>query len=316
MSLQRILLIENPAGLSIHLGRLKLARIGEEDVFIAPQDIAVLVLHHTTIELSVHVLRVLAQHASAVMITDEKHHPVGLHLPLVGNLAQPLRLRHQITFERTQVPKELWRHIVQSRIRGEAANLRALQLKGSLRLQRMADEVQPGDAGKLEGQAARHYWAHLFPENFRRTKQGANDPINARLNFGYAVLRALIARAIVAAGLQPALGLGHNNQENPFNLADDFMEPYRFIVERHIWEDPGRDGEFDSASRKMTAALIQKTVALNGNEYRLPIAVEQTISSYCRILETRGGDLVLPFLSGGAKDGRKRMARHVGNSGL
>jgi CRISPR-associated protein Cas1 len=103
--------------------------------------------------------------------------------------------------------------------------------KGTFFLERLANKVQPGDSDQCEGQGARHYWKHLLSEGFRRSKQGATDLLNARLNFGYAVLRSLIARNLACAGLNGCLGVGHCNQQNPFHLADDLIEPYRFLVE-------------------------------------------------------------------------------------
>ena len=186
----------------------------------------------------------------------------------------------------------LWQHIVQARLRTQAANLRALNRKGALRLERLAKEVIPGDTGKCESQGARHYWAHLFPEGFKRNKQGADDPINARLNFGYAVLRSMIARALVMAGLNPALGLGHCSTENPFNLADDFIEPYRFLVERHVAQE--ESGEFNAAARKQLLRFIEMEVHLNNAGYRAPAAVTETVASFVRVLDKRSDVLTLP----------------------
>jgi CRISPR-associated protein Cas1 len=271
---------------------LRIQREGHPDSFVVPDDIAVVCLHHHSIQLSVHALRALAEAGAGVVITDATHHPCAWLLPTQGNGDIVRRLRQQMALDVQARKAVLWQSIVQARLRTQAANLRALNRKGALRLERLAKEVKPGDAGKCESQGARHYWAHLFPEGFKRNKQGADDPINARLNFGYAVLRSMIARALVMAGLNPALGLGHCSTENPFNLADDFIEPYRFLVERHVVQE--ESGEFNAAARKQLLRFIEMEVRMNGAGYRAPAAVGETVASFVRVLDGRNDALILP----------------------
>ena len=296
MSEHRILLIENPASLSIDLGRLRIRRDGCDDTFVLPRDIAVLCLHHHTIQISVQTLRVLAQASVSVMITDEIHHPCAWLLPHVGNGDLVRRLRQQMELDDSALKGELWQALVQARLNTQAVNLRVLNRKGALRLERLANEVQHADKTKCEGQGAKHYWAYLFEDRFKREKQGAEDAINARLNFGYAVLRSQVARSLVMAGLNPALGLGHCNMENPFNLADDFIEPYRFVVERHVaLGDSGEFvNEFDGAARKQVLGFVEQEIKLNGAGYRLPAAINESVASFVRVLDGRAKQLTLP----------------------
>jgi CRISPR-associated protein Cas1 len=288
----RILLIENPALLSVDLGRLRIRRKGFDDSFVLPRDIAVLCLHHHTIQISVQALRILAEAGASVIITDKSHHPCASLLPQVGNGDLVRRLRQQMVLDSTPSKDKLWQNIVQARLNSQAANLRLLNRKGALRLERLAKAVQPGDKTKCEGQGAKHYWGYLFDEVFKREKQGAEDAVNARLNFGYAVLRSMITRTLVMAGLNPALGLGHSNMENPFNLADDFIEPYRFIVERQVALN--HSGEFDGAARKEILGFVELEIKLNGAGYRLPSAISESVSSFVRILDGRSEQLLLP----------------------
>lgn len=292
MSEHRILLIENPASLSVDLGRLQIRRDGFDDAFVLPRDIAVLCLHHHTIQISVQTLRVLAQAGVSVMVTDEIHHPCAWLLPQVGNGDLVRRLRQQMVLDSTAKKGKLWQALVQARLSTQAANLRALNRKGALRLERLASQVQPADKTKCEGQGAKHYWTYLFEEDFKREKQGAEDAMNARLNFGYAVLRSMVARSLVLAGLNPALGLGHSNMENPFNLADDFIEPYRFVVERYVAAIDF--GEFDGTARKAMLGFVEQEVKLNGAGYRLPAAINESVASFVRVLDGRAEQLHLP----------------------
>lgn len=293
MADHRILLIENASALSIREGRLRIQREGREDSFVQPQDLSVVVLHHPAIRLSVHVLRALAEAGAMLFVTDALHYPCGSLWPWKGQSVLVRRLRDQMALDQTDKQKALWREIVISRIATQFLNLRHFGRKGALRLERMCSDVRPADSGNVEAQAARHYWKHLLPPSWKRVKQGATDPLNARLNYGYAVLRALVARELAATGLQPGLGLGHCNLDNPFNLADDFMEPYRYLVERRVLEaDYGAD--FDGQARVAVLGFLESEVRLGEKVYRVPVAVSETVASFIRVLEGRSAPLVLP----------------------
>lgn len=296
MSADRILLIESPCELSIDIGRVRIRRADKDDSHVAPMDVAVLVLHHHTISLSVGTLRELALAGACIMVTDAKHMPCALMLPTQANRAAASRLRRQITHLDDALSQTLWQEIVRARIRTQAANLRHFELTGALRLERMVDEVETADKTHREGQAARHYWQHLWQDaepDFKREKQGADDPVNARLNFGYAVLRSLVARELVAAGLSPELGIGHHSTENPFNLADDFMEPYRFVVER-VARPSAANGDFDAPARVAMSRIVEQTVRIGKKDYRLLPGVRETVASYVHVLESSKGELALP----------------------
>ena len=295
MSAHRILLIENPAELAIQNGRLWIRRHKMEDAFILPDDIAVLVLHHHAICLSVHVLRALTQAGSMILVTDEHHNPSGVLWPWAGGSVLVRRLRQQITLDGTEKQKLLWSQLVQSRIATQAMNLRHFSRKGALRLERLCLKVEPGDRSNLEAQASRHYWRHLLPEGIRREKRGSTEPFNIRLNFGFAVLRSLVAREIAAAGLNPALGLGHHSSENPFNLADDLMEPYRFTVERQVLAGNVSES-FDGAARVALLGFLSSKVELAGRTFRLPPAVAETVASLTRILNGKQTHMNAPGL--------------------
>lgn len=293
MSEHRILLIENPARLSVDLGRIKISREGEKDLFVLPSDVVVVLLHHHSIELTAQALRLLVESRAIMLVTDQQHHPSGWLTPLYGLPQASLRLHQQLRLSE-ELRQRLWKQLVQARIRTEAGNLRALELKGALRLERMVEDVQPGDTSHHEGQAAKHYWDCLFGIDFKRDKQGAEDALNAALNYGYAVLRSLVARELAVASLVPMLGVGHSSRDNPFNLADDFIEPYRAVVERQVYELHNEFGAFDKRARMSVLGFLKQTVKLGKQEFRLPPAIRETIASYVRILDTGTGSLLLP----------------------
>lgn len=297
MSEQRVLVIENPAHLRIDTGRLKIERDGFAHVFVAPDDVAVLCLEHHTATLSVAVLRALAEAGAAVLVTDARHLPCAMQLPLAATGLDAGRLRQQITMDASDKRAELWQQLIEAKLATQAASLRGLGRNGALRLERLSTQVQPGDKGNAEGQGARHYWGYLFSASFRRGKEGAEDPVNTRLNYGYAVLRAMIARALVAVGLNGALGLGHCNADNAFNLADDFIEPYRFLVDVHLARDIDTWSEapdFDSRAKRFLLGFVQQPVRMAGQDMRLHAAIDATVASYVRILEGKGNKLALP----------------------
>ncbi len=173
MSEHRILLIENPASLSIDLGRLRVRREGFEDVFISPDDIAVLCLHHHTIQVSVQALRLLAQAGASVIVTDEMHHPCASLLPQVGNGDLVRRLRQQMALDSKPEKAILWQALVKARLNTQATNLRVLNRRGALRLERLAMEVQPlirpNVRAKAQNITGHIYWM-TFPEKNKARK--------------------------------------------------------------------------------------------------------------------------------------------------
>ncbi len=297
MSDQRVLVIENPAHLRMDTGRLKIERDGFAPSFVSPNDIAVLCLEHHTITVSVAVLRALAEAGAAVLVTDARHMPCAMQMPLAATGLDAGRLRQQIRLDASEKRGEVWQQLITAKLTTQAASLRALKRNGALRLERLATQVAHADQSNAEGQGARHYWTNLFPETFRRSKEGAEDPLNIRLNYGYAVLRAMIARSLVAAGLNGTLGVGHCNAGNAFNLADDFIEPYRFLVDVHLAQDADTWGEapkFDSRAKRYLLSFVERPVRMSGQDMRLHAAVDASIASYVRILDGKGKKLVLP----------------------
>lgn len=297
MSEQRVLVIENPAHLRIDTGRLKIERNGFDHVFVSPKDVAVLCLEHHTATLSVAVLRVLAEAGAAVMITDTRHMPCAMQIPLAATGLDASRLRQQIALDASEKRGELWQQLISAKLSMQAHALRGLQRNGALRLERLATQVLHGDKSNAEGQGAKHYWNNLFPETFKRSKEGAEDPLNIRLNYGYAVLRAMIARSLVSAGLNGTLGLGHCNAGNAFNLADDFIEPYRFLVDVHLADDADTWSEapaFDSRAKRYLLGFVERPVRMAGQDMRLHAAIDASIASFVRILDGKGKKLVLP----------------------
>lgn len=294
MSEHRILFIESQCYISIDTGRLCIDKPDNGKAFVALQDIAVLVLHHPAITITGAALTELSVVGGIVLYTDQQHLPVAMQLPLANNVFTAARVIKQVERYKKPTNKRCWQQIVKNRISAQAAVLNHHNLEGSKALLRLGDKVKSGDAGNIEAQAARVYWQSIRTvTGVRREKQGADDLFNSHLNFGLAILRSLVARSICAAGLQPSLGVGHYSSENAFNLADDFLELYRGLIESHLLESLPQD-RLNSESKLALASIIKSEITQRGEQLRLTTAITETINSYIRVLEGKADALLLP----------------------
>ncbi len=160
----------------------------------------------------------------------------------------------------------------------------------------MCKKVRSGDLDNIEAQAARRYWSRMFPEDGFRRDQNANDQ-NRYLNYGYAVVRALTARALCASGLHPSLGLHHHNRYNAYCLADDLMEPYRPFVDIHVYEiakEFGPLADMDRAIREKLLGILSWEVNLEKESFNLQTAIQRSAQSLARVVDGEGNSLVLP----------------------
>ncbi|HHT9159439.1 MAG: hypothetical protein A3D13_07480 [Planctomycetes bacterium RIFCSPHIGHO2_02_FULL_40_12] len=230
--IKRIVEISNPALLSLKNQQMVVDREGFESATVPIEDIGVLILDHPQISHTQGLLAACSENNVAVLICNMKHLPGGILLPLEGNSlhSRTIAQQAQIT-EPTR--KRLWQAIVRAKIREQAKVL--LHATGdSSPLPAFATRVKSGDPDNIEAQAARIYWQRLFGSTFRRDYEAPG--INSLLNYGYAVMRAAVARAIVSTGLHPSMGLHHHNQYNSFCLADDLLEPLRPAVDLKVYE--------------------------------------------------------------------------------
>ena len=194
------------------------------------EDIGVVVLDNRQITITQAALESLSENASAVIVCDSTHHPVSLQLPLDGNTLQSERFAAQI---RASLPlkKQLWQQTIQCKIRNQAMVLSSIRNCETGNMIAWSSQVKSGDSDNLEARAAAYYWRNMFPSvpDFTRDRYGCQP--NNLLNYGYAILRAVVARALVVNGLLPTLGIHHHNRYNAYCLADDIMEPYRPFVD-------------------------------------------------------------------------------------
>lgn len=224
---------EAPARLRVRYAQLVVQRQDLPEVSMPLADLAVILVAHPQVTFTQAVLSGLVGAGGVFVACDGRNLPVGMMLPLAAHHTQAERFAAQA---RAPVPvrKRLWRQIVCAKIAAQAALLRELE-GNDHGLGVLAKLVRSGDPSNIEARAARRYWPRVFADSaFRRHRE--NEDQNILLNYGYAVLRAIVARAICAAGLHPSLGLHHHNRYNAYCLADDLMEPYRPAVDRAVAE--------------------------------------------------------------------------------
>lgn len=228
--IKRIIDIGSPARLTMKNRRMVIDRDGFEPAAVPIEDLGVLILDHPAITPTLSLLAACAENNVAVLICDGKHMPGSVLLPLAGNSLHSRTIARQVEITES-ARKRMWRSIVQAKIRGQAMALRHAT-GNDQPLRAYAARVRSGDPDNIEAQAARVYWQRLFGPAFRRDTDAPG--VNALLNYGYAVMRAAVARAVVGAGLHPSLGLHHRNQYNSFCLADDLIEPLRPAIDLRV----------------------------------------------------------------------------------
>lgn len=271
----------------------------EAQVTIPVEDIGVVVLDHKQITITQGLMAALLDNNCAVVTCDDRHMPVGLHLPLMGNSIQNERFRAQLDAS-LPLQKQLWQQTVQQKILNQAAILQSIAVE-QRNMQAWAKDVKSGDADNLEGRAAAYYWRNIFPSlpDFVRGKE--EEPPNNLLNYGYAIVRAVVARSLVSAGLLPTLGIHHHNRYNAYCLADDIMEPYRPYVDKAVIDIMQSGADYKELSTEIKRSLLGipvMEVVINGTRSPLMTAAQTTANSLVKCFTGEMRKLIYPVLDG------------------
>ena len=247
------------------------------------EDIGVVVLDNQRITITTGAMEALLANNCAIITCDQRSMPVGLVLPLSGNTTQSERFRDQIDAS-LPLKKQLWQQTIQAKISNQAAVLATCRKAEVGCLRAWAKDVRSGDPDNFEGRAAAYYWRYLFGlhiDGFTRDREGL--PPNNALNYGYAILRAIVARALVSSGMLPTLGIHHHNRYNAYCLADDIMEPYRPYVDEYVFQLTQKHGlpSEDLSKTWKTELLLIPTldVVIGGRKSPLMVGVTQTTAS-------------------------------------
>ena len=310
--IKRTLYFGNPAYLSLKLKQLVIKMpdvkgdmpdFGIPDDFtiiktIPIEDIGVVILDNPQITLSQCLMASLLENNCALITCDAKHLPTGLLLPLAGNSVQNERFRQQLDAS-LPLKKQLWQQTVIQKIRNQAAILEYSTGVKHTNMAIWAYAVKSGDSGNLEARAAAYYWKNLFPENprFIRGTEEDDDP-NKLLNYGYAILRAIVARALVGSGLLPAIGIHHHNRYDAYCLADDIMEPYRPYVDKLVYEIviQGYGADLTKEVKQKLLSLSTMEVRIDGQRRPLMLAVSQTTASLAKCFSGDMRKIVYPTM--------------------
>jgi CRISPR-associated protein Cas1 len=272
--------------------QLVIERPEEQKRTLPCEDIGVLVVDHPQTSYTHSVFTTLLEEGAAIVLCGPNHLPVGLLLPLDAHTTQTARHRAQADAS-DGVKNRIWQLLIAAKLRQQAAVL-AHHTGGDAGLGEIARRVRAGDPDNLEAMAAQRYWPRLFGSDFRRFRDG--PPPNNLLNYGYAVVRAAIARSLSAAGLIPTLGVHHRNRGNPFCLADDLMEPYRPYVDWRVKGllNGGGAPELDRPTKAALLSIFNETVLVGGRRSPLLLAFHASAASLCRMLTESGKELALP----------------------
>lgn len=264
---------------------------------IPVEDIGIVVLDNKQITITHGLLEALLENNCAVITCDSSRLPVGLMLPLCGHSTQNERFRSQLNAS-LPLRKQLWQQTIQAKIKNQA---KVLQSQGctATNMLSWAEKVKSGDAENLEARAAAYYWKNVFPfiERFYRDRNGM--PPNNLLNYGYAVLRAIIARALVSSGMLPTLGIHHHNRYNAYCLADDIMEPYRPYVDKLVIDIILSGEDYSKLSTSIKSKLLSipvLDVVVDGVRKPLMIAASTTTASLAKCFEGDIRKIIYPEL--------------------
>lgn len=278
--------------LSAHRGFLVVSEAREEVGRIPLDDVAAVIVHAHGVTWSTSLVVALAERGAVMVLCGTNHAPMAVCLPLEGHHGQNARMRAQWEAGKP-LAKQLWREIVVAKIRWQSAVLASRGLPTDA-FDLLARRVRSGDPDNVEAQAARRYWPLLMGETFRRDRDAGGA--NGLLNYGYTVLRSLIARSIVAAGLHPSIGIHHANRGNAFALADDLIEPFRPLVDAMTVLLLARGcSEVTPEAKRAFAGLIALDLASDSGTTTVTVAAGRLAQSIARCFETgNASSLALP----------------------
>lgn len=291
--IKQTLFFTTPVSLSLKYNQIEIRCKEVEEVITRPiEDVGVVIVENQMVHFTVPLLNALADNNVAVIFCNAQCMPNTMLMPLESNSIQQEVYRFQIEAS-LPTKKKIWKDIVEYKIRNQAALLDIIGCDGKV-LKPYYMNVLSGDSDNREGLAAKIYWQQMYGQHFCRNRNGESP--NSLLNYGYAILRAAVARALLGSGLFPAFGLFHRNRYNAFPLADDVMEPYRPFVDyavNQIYEF-SPDVSLDKATKQMLVKVLFSDVKINGQIRPLQVALSITTASLVRALRDKKEYIIYP----------------------
>ncbi|UQY79886.1 CRISPR-associated endonuclease Cas1 [Candidatus Hepatincola sp. Av] len=303
---EKIISIENSAYLSVDTSRIVIEQADNKN-YVAAKDIAVLIVSSFQVKLTAAVISAITTNGGLILFTNSNYMPTSYCYANNMNNAGAIRpyLQAQLIGSRTSAVA--WQQIIQSKIKGQATILNNHQTQSYNYINSAHKLVELGDATNIEAQVAKVYWQdyfNLFNLTMNREKRGASNIINICLNYGYSVIRAMVARSLASLGLCLNFGIGHYRKDNPFNLVEDFVEPFRYIVDESVYKIL-QNFDFQNENLELTPQIKQLllkhiynyTIILRNKNYRLMQGIHEVNTSYCQYLQYSAvNSLVLPHI--------------------
>jgi CRISPR-associated protein Cas1 len=291
--IKRVLCFENPARLSLKLAQM-VVELQDVTRTLPIEDIGVVILDHKQITITHALIDALLANNVAIVTSNDKHLPVGLMLPLDGNTLQSERFRAQINASEP-LKKQMWQQTVIAKILGQAHVLGTQHIEHNNML-KWAKDVRSGDTDNMEARAAAFYWRNMFEKDaFIRDPQGL--PPNNLLNYCYSIVRAMMARALVGAGLLPTLGIHHHSRYDAYCLADDIMEPYRPFVDMKVlemWKNGGITSDISSDQKRELLGVTTMDVNISGHRSPMMLAIQTTAQSVQKCYSGEARKIIYP----------------------
>lgn len=296
--IKRTLYFGNPTYLRSSNDQLVFQLLDDNLTKSAPiEDIGLLVLDNQQITITQTAMVRLLENNVAMVVCDDTHHPAGIFYNLEGNTLQSQKFQVQIEAS-VPLKKQLWQQTIIAKIQNQANLLKHQKLEVKY-LENLIKTVKSGDSDNNEAKAASFYWKRIFPETLAFSRDRYGPQPNNLLNYGYAILRAMVARALVGSGLMPTLGINHKNQYNAFCLADDIMEPYRPYVDKLVCEIIRENGSFMELSHGIKRHLLTipaMDVHIDGKKSPMINAISRTTASLVRCYEGVSRKILYPEL--------------------
>lgn len=291
--IERIIEIaDQSAFLSLNNNLLTIRLPDRQTVTVPVGEVQCLLLANPAITVTGALLAALAENNAVVVVSGKDRLPMAMQLPLKGNYIQNERFRSQAE-AKLPLRKRLWQVVVQAKLRSQGRLLQ--KLHGSdFGLEKLSEQVRSGDSDNMESRGAVIYWKNFWDGDFVRDREAVDN--NMMLNYGYAVLRAITARACCAAGLHPTIGINHHNRYNPYCLADDLMEPFRAVVDEAVYKLNPANDPIEELSKEMRAVLIgslQGKIATAQGMWKISDLIQRSANQLAESFQS--GDVVLQY---------------------
>ena len=287
--------IKIDSNMKLHIKNEQLVIEAGEEVQIPLEDINCIMIENQSVTVSAYFLQKAAEMGIAVYVCDGKHLPNAVLLPMVRHSRHFKILKYQMEAGKP-LQKRLWQQIVVQKIKNQALCLEFLELDGAKELFDMCKEVQSGDRTHVEAKAAAFYFRSMYGLGFSR---GNDHIINSALNYGYAIVRGLIARSIICYGLEPSIGVFHHSELNNYNLADDMIEPFRPLVDLYVsqhFDIAEIDSSLTPEMKRGVFGIMNFDMDVKGDKRIISNCIDMLVASYSSALQGKRTELDLPEL--------------------